>query len=69
MNSWIIYKDKKDERLDFSTDASLRRYCMSKGALQGWRKLDSGTHKGFLTCVYPTESMFSNLRIEDDGGE
>lgn len=69
MNSWIIYDDFKSEQMDFSTDASLRRYCRQKGARQGWRKLESGEHKGFLAPVYPVNSKFGNLVIEDGGEE
>jgi len=66
MNSWIIYDDYKSERMDFKTDASLRRYCRQKKAKMGWRKLESGEHNGFLVCVYPLDSKFGNLVIEDD---
>jgi len=69
MNSWIIYYDDDSKRMDFKTDASLRRYCMQTGARQGWRQLESGEHKGFLVCVYPLDSKFGNLVIEDGGEE
>ena len=68
MNSWIIYDDYTSEQMDFSTDASLRRYCRQKKAKMGWRKLyDEGSpYTGMLVCVYPRNSKFGNLVIEDD---
>tara|TARA_R100000654_G_scaffold74301_2_gene108363 strand:+ start:16 stop:258 length:243 start_codon:yes stop_codon:yes gene_type:complete len=67
MNSWIIYDDYTAERMDFKTDASLRRYCMQKKARMGWRKIESGEHKGFLAPVYPAQHRLrGNLVLEDD---
>jgi len=66
MNSWIIYNDYESEHMDFSTDAALRRYCKQRGARLGWRKLESGGHKGFFASVYPLDSKFGNLVIDGD---
>mgnify|MGYP003118163331 FL=1 len=66
MNSWIVLKDGTGERRDFKTDASLRRYCMSKGALEGWRKIydKSSPHFGLFTCVYSLDDIYSNVVLE-----
>ena len=68
MNSWIIYDDYTAERMNFSTDASLRRYCRQKKARQGWRKVEDPKHwaGGMFVAVYPLDSKFGNLVLEDD---
>ena len=68
MNSWIIYDDMTSERLDFSTDASLRRYCRQKGAKQGWRKLndEDSRYTGMLVCVYPRNSKLLEILKEGE---
>jgi hypothetical protein len=59
-NAYIIHADDTGEMKYFPTDASLRRYCMSKRAWSGFRLVDDTGHyaHGMYMRVY-----------QRDGGE
>ena len=52
-NTWVFLKNDM-EHMSFSTDASIRRYCKTKGAKSGWRFVKEEGHwaGGSYVCVY-----------------
>ena len=64
-NTWIVFKNDM-KQMSFPTDASIRRYCRTKGAKSGWRFVEEEGHwaGGSYVCVYNNQEEVSDAKSD-----